>query len=167
MYLQAWQTLLSFYNSWKMFRSSRHSRGLWKIIQKYLQAFTTSGKCLGSPDTPGVLSNDTKIVTSFYSILKMVRLSTHSRSLLKIVTSLIVFPELLQLLENVWDLQALQESFKNHIKIFTSLPVILKILQLQKNVWELQALQESLRSHTKILSSLTDILEVLQLQKNV
>ena len=36
------------------------------------------------------------------------------------------------LTQTVWDLRALQESFKNHTKMFTSLPDILKLLQFQK-----------------------------------
>ena len=37
--------------------------------------------------------------------------------------------KLLQLQKNVWDLQILQESFRNHTKIFTSLPDILGLVE--------------------------------------
>ena len=34
---QAWQSLLSFYSFWKTFRTSKKSRNLLQIIQKYFQ----------------------------------------------------------------------------------------------------------------------------------
>ena len=88
----------SFYNFKKMFRSSRHSRSLSEVIQKYLQAcwpfwsffnfrkmFRTSRH---SRSLSEVIQNQlqaSQTFWSFYNFRKMFRISRHSSSLVEVI----------------------------------------------------------------------------------
>ena len=98
-----------------MSSTSRHSRSLVEVIQKYLQAWQTFWR--------------------FYNFKKNIHdlqaLQKFHRSHTKKSTSMSDILELLQLQKNIQDFQAHQESCRRHAKIFTSFTDFLKILQLQ------------------------------------
>ena len=118
--------------------TSKQSRSLVQVIQKYLKLYRHSGasitseKGLGPPGSLAFLYILYKNVYKLYShfgattTAKMLRTSRHSRSLLQVIQ------EYLQALQTLWNLQSSQEFCKSHTKIFTSLTDILELLQLQK-----------------------------------
>ena len=110
-----------------MFGTSRHSRSLLKIIQKYLQAWQT--------------------FWSFNIFWKIFRSSRHSRRILEVIQKYLqgwkIILSFYNFLKNVKKLHALQESLWSHKKLlktwetFWSIDNFWKIFRCLRHSWSL------------------------------